>query len=382
MTRIASFEIHAVDLPFRQAFKHSAAERSHSNSVFVRCTTDSGTIGYGECLPREYVTGESRSGAVAMLRDEILPRLVGRRFASLQEVEGFLDDCDGETPGWVPASRPQTAAWSAVDLALLDTFGREFGEAVLARADKGFPDRLRYSEVLSAEQGFRLVKSCLKMRLYALGSIKMKVGRGTSERALATATMILGKGSLRVDANMAWSADEAAEEMRRMARHGIQFFEQPIDAADLDGLSRLVAETGLEVMADESLTHARSLHRLLEHNACTAVNVRISKCGGLRAARKRCEEALASGLKVQIGCQVGESSLLSAAQLVLAAAVQEVTFLEGCFGRHLLREDPAAPVLQFGYGGRPPRRPSGHGLGVVLDENLLRRFSTAQAVVA
>ncbi len=97
MTRIASFEIHAVDLPFRQAFKHSAAERSHSNSVFVRCTTDSGTIGYGECLPREYVTGESRSGAVAMLRDEILPRLVGRRFASLQEVEGFLDDCDGGT---------------------------------------------------------------------------------------------------------------------------------------------------------------------------------------------------------------------------------------------------------------------------------------------
>jgi len=143
MTRIASFEIDAIDLPFRQAFKHSAAERSSSNSLFLRCRTDSGTIGYGECLPREYVTGESRAGALVMLRDEILPHLVGRSFSSLEDVERFLGQCDGTTPGWVPASRPQTAAWSAVDLALLDTFGREFGQAVLARAEQVFPQGLR-----------------------------------------------------------------------------------------------------------------------------------------------------------------------------------------------------------------------------------------------
>ena len=119
-------------------------------------------------------------------------------------------------------------------------------------------------------------------------------------------------------------------------------------------------------MADESLTDARSMRRLLERKACTAVNVRISKCGGIIAARNRCEEALASGLKVQIGCQVGESSLLSAAQLALTVAVQDVTFIEGCFGCHLLREDPASPVLQFGYAGRPPKRPQGSGLGVAL----------------
>ena len=381
MARIASFELLAVDLPFRKPFKHSAAERSSSSSLFLRCATDSGTEGYGECLPREYVSGESRDGALAMLRDEILPHLVGWSFGSLKEVETFLRECDGKTPGWVEAARPQTAAWSAVDLGLLDTFGREFGRTVLASRETAFPPGLRYSGVLSADRGFKLIKSCAKMRLFGLRSIKMKVERDTPDEAFRTASRILGMGVLRVDANMAWSADEAGEAMRKIAKHGIRSFEQPIDAADLDGLSRLVEETGFDVMADESLTDGESMRRLLERKACTAINARISKCGGMIAARTRCEEALAAGLKVQIGCQVGESSLLSSAHLALTAAVGEVAFAEGCFGHYLLREDPASPVLQFGYGGRPPRRPGGPGLGVVIDRSLLGRFASATATI-
>ena len=115
---------------------------------------------------------------------------------------------------------------------------------------------------------------------------------------------------------------------------------------------------------------------LIERRACTAVNARISKCGGLVATLARCREARAAGLDVQIGCQVGESSLLSSAHLLLSQAVGRVRWAEGCFGLHLLREDPAAPRLQFGYGGRPPRRPPGPGLGVTLDEKILGRHAT------
>lgn len=378
MARIASFELLAVDLPFRKAFKHSAAERFSSSSVFVRCFTDSGAVGYGECLPREYVTGERADGAFALLRDEILPRLIGRSFGSIKEVKAFLTECDGKTPGWVATATPQTAAWSLVDLALLDTFGREFGQAVLDLKTT-FPPGLRYSGVLSSAGGWSLLKSCFKMRLFGLRSIKMKVDRSTPDKALRIASRIVGRGTLRVDANMAWSLDEALERMKQISQYGIRFFEQPLDPADLDGLARLVDETGLEVMADESLTDGESMCRLLERRACTAVNVRISKCGGVIAALNRCREALAAGLKVQIGCQVGESSLLSAAHLALTAAVQNVTFVEGCFGRYLLHEDPASPMMQFGYGGRPPQRSRESGLGIALDWDMLQRFSTAGA---
>jgi hypothetical protein len=58
-----------------------------------------------------------------------------------------------------------------------------------------------------------------------------------------------------------------------------------------------------------------------------------------------------------------------------------VRYAEGCFGRHLLREDPVSPLVQFGYGGRPPRPPVGAGLGVQVDRAMLERWALDQAAV-
>jgi muconate cycloisomerase len=375
---IAGIELLAVDLPLRKPFSHAAARRTHSNSVFVRCVTDTGATGFGECLPRKYVTGETRDGAFALLRESIAPRLLGLSFASLGEVEAFLSRCDGlAPPDWVPPSIAQGAAWCAVDLALLDAFGRAFGSRPLAERAGELPPGLRYSGVLSAERGFELARGALEQRLFGLREIKLKLSRASSEAQVRRVRRLCGpRVELRADVNMDWTLPEALARMPELARLGIRSFEQPLPADDLDGLARLGAETGLGVMADESLTTRASLAGLIARSACTAVNVRISKCGGLVAALARSDEALAAGLEVQLGCQVGESSLLSSAQLLLAAAVGRVRHAEGCFGRRLLRADPASPVLQFGFGGRPPARPAGPGLGVTIDAQRLEPFVT------
>jgi L-alanine-DL-glutamate epimerase-like enolase superfamily enzyme len=135
-------------------------------------------------------------------------------------------------------------------------------------------------------------------------------------------------------------------------------------------------------MVDESLSDAQSLETLIDKGACTAVNARISKCGGLMAAYNRCLRALEAGLTVQVGAQVGETSLLSAAQLMLITAVGRVRYGEGCFGLHLLKEDPFSPLVQFGFGGRPPSLPEGPGLGVVPDPGILNRWCVRKQHVA
>ncbi|MCP3902394.1 MAG: hypothetical protein GY715_02065 [Planctomycetes bacterium] len=378
---IARFELFAVDLPFRNPFKHAAAERTTSSSVFLKCVTESGATGWGECLPRDYVTGETRDGAFTMLEQRILPGLLGRSFASFDDVRGFLEQCDGEAPtDLVDAGTPQTAAWCAVDLALLDAFGRAFSTPIrLGAADA---PRVRYSVVTSADHGFKFLKTLLKIRVFGVRQVKLKVEHDGSVAEARTARRWLGRRcSIRADANMAWTADEALDAMAKLAEVGIRSFEQPIPADDLDGLARLVRESGLGVMADESLSDRASLAELIERRACTAVNVRISKCGGIIAALNRCREALDAGLTVQVGCQVGESSLLSAAHLALVAAVGDVTFAEGCFGHLLLREDPVEPVLQFGYGGRPPARPGGPGFGVSVNEEALGPSTSRRASI-
>src|SRR5215218_2970132 len=392
MPTVTELQLFAVDLPFKTVVRHAAAARTTSESLFLRMTLDSGVEGWGEALPRAYVSGESRQDAFALLRDQVLPALVGQRFQSLPEVVSFLEKCDGKAPSeWVPPDVPQTSAWCCVDLALLDAFGRASGEP--ARPAAGVPapspaalGRYRYSGVVSAGRGWSYAGSLLKIRAFGFRQVKLKLERDGTLQAARTARRLLGRRvDLRADANMAWDVEQALEVIGQLRAVGIRSFEQPIAASDLAGLARLVAESSANIMVDEGLTDRDSLRRFIAHRACTAVNVRISKCGGLVAAGARCREALAAGLVLQVGCQVGESSLLSAAHLRLLSSLAPLTpgvrYAEGCFGRHLLREDPAAPLVQFRFGGRPPPHPPGGGLGVRVDLAALQRHVVDQATV-
>jgi muconate cycloisomerase len=393
MPQVTDLRLFAVDLPFKVAFRHAAAVRTSSESLFLRARLDNGAEGWGESLPRAYVSGESREQTFSLLRDTILPALVGHSFRSLPEAVSFLEKCDGKAPPeWVRPEIPQTSAWCSVDLALLDAFGKATGEpAGPALADGQVPsteglERYRYSGVVSAGHGWPYAKSLLKLRAFGFRQVKLKLEREGAVRAARTARRLLGRRvDLRVDANMAWDVEQALEVIGQLQAVGIGSFEQPIASSDLAGLARLVAESGAGIMVDEGLTDRDSLQRFIVHRACTGVNVRISKCGGLIAAHARCREAIAAGLLLQVGCQVGESSLLSAAHLRLLSALAPlrpgVQYAEGCFGKHLLREDPATPLVQFRFGGRPPPHPAGGGLGVQVDPAALQRYVVDQATV-
>jgi muconate cycloisomerase len=383
MARIGAFELFAVDLPFRRPFEHAAASRVASDSIFLKCITESGAVGFGESLPRDYVTGETREQAFLLLKEKVLPHLVGMAFESVAEVRSFLQQCDGKAPPeWVPPHTPQTAAWAAVDLGLLDAVGREFNEPIRFGGQGRVDPVFRYSAVLSAGRGLPFLTSLLRIRLFGFRNAKLKVAGEGALPSARLARLVLGRSlDLRVDANMAWDAAQAASIMRSLSRYGIHLFEQPVRADDIEGLARLVRDTGLGVMVDEGVTDRDSLERLIARRACTAVNIRISKCGGLVASFNRCLRARAADLTLQVGCQVGESSLLSAAQVILLSSLQGVKYGEGCFGRHLLREDPVVPLMQFGYGGRPPALPKGPGLGVEVDERVLSRFSVRRETV-
>src|SRR4029450_13008094 len=166
MPTVTELRLFAVDLPFKTAFRHAAAVRTTSESLFLRVGLDSGVDGWGEALPRGYVSGESRQDAFALLRDQLLPALVGRRFQSLPEVVSFLEKCDGKAPSeWVRPEIPQTSAWCSVDLALLDAFGRAFGEpaSLGGQPSGGALERYRYSGVVSAGRGWPYAKLLLKM---------------------------------------------------------------------------------------------------------------------------------------------------------------------------------------------------------------------------
>ena len=110
--------IHAASLliPFHAAFKHGSAERSVTQALWIEAHARSGLIGFGEGCPREYVSAESVATARAFVE-------IHRRdwLANIKGVQDLID--------WVRVNRiaidANPAAWTAVELALLDLLGKE-----------------------------------------------------------------------------------------------------------------------------------------------------------------------------------------------------------------------------------------------------------------
>jgi muconate cycloisomerase len=232
MARITSFHLYSVDLPFRRPFKHAAYERYASDSIFLKCVTDAGHAGFGESLPREYVTGESRDSAYEMLRDRILPPMVGKSFDSYEEVKAFLCECDGKAPSdWAAPDEHQTSAWCAVDLSLLDAFGHAFKQPVFDGSSKADISGLRYSAVISSDRGMKLLKNVLKILLFGMDRVKLKVD-GKADGDMYPIKILRGipgrNMDIRVDANMAWTREQAVARMGEFAKYGVRFFEQPV----------------------------------------------------------------------------------------------------------------------------------------------------------
>jgi L-Ala-D/L-Glu epimerase len=381
--RIEALTIYQLRIPFHQAFKHALHSREESDAVIVKITDGDGRVGFGESLPRSYVTGETMKAMIARLRDDLAPKLLAETFAPGWETFEYMNSA---LPDWTRSDNKKksvvawNAAFCAVELALLDWSLRRDGCAL---ADFLPPVRYEvvYSGVISADTPKDAAALAKRMARLGIRQIKVKVGTDGDVARLEAVRKAAGDDAeLRADANGAWSVDEAIEQLRRLAKFRLRAIEQPVRADDLIGMKRVRAECGVPVMADESLVTAEQAGRLIELGACDLFNIRISKCGGITGSLAIAKLANDAGIQIQIGAQVGETGILSAAGRTLAAHVPALAFAEGSFGNWLLAEDITFENVAFGYGGRAPLLKS-RGLSVTVKQEALERFATKKIEV-
>src|SRR5262249_22502753 len=133
------------------------------------------------------------------------------------------------------------AARCAVELALLDAYGRHFGEPLARVTQLLAPDHyqprpwVRYSGAITSPRGAKATVAALSLWVYGFRQVKVKVGipgRDDGER-LRTIRKALGRRiDLRVDANEAWPAAEAADRIRALEPFAVSAVEQPVPHAD------------------------------------------------------------------------------------------------------------------------------------------------------
>lgn len=380
--KISTIDVKVVRLPFRFAFKHSLASRDQSLNVIVAVTVSAEgreVTGYGESIPRDYVTGETVDSAVDAIRTRYAPRFINRHFQSLEQAADALQEAFKELD---LDKKMMGASWCAFELAVLDACARHAGKSLTQwfGRDPG-REAVRYGAVVpfGGSKVFSLVLWFYK--LFGFQTIKIKVGKdidGDLSR-LAQARKIVGPDViLRVDANCAWTADEALSAAEKFRKYGVASYEQPTAADDLEGLARVTRSIPEPVLADESLCSVEQARLLAKEKIVSAFNIRISKVGGLFAAREISQIAREHQLRRHMGAQVGESGILSAAGRVFAFSEETFDNYEGSNNFFLLKEDLTRENLNVGLKGFAQLL-NGPGLGVnVLPQRLHALEETCQ----
>lgn len=336
-----------LDIPFRQTFSHATATRSCTESLLVKAITSQEVIGIGEGCPRSYVTGETLATATSFFNRH---RPVWEKFTGLQDLST-----------WMTANSRQIdenpAAWCAVELALLDVWGKESGQSVEALLGlSALTGSFQYSAVLGTDSLSAFHKQAVQFSALGFSDFKVKVSDRLNDdqcKVEILKDLKIENLRIRLDANNLWKHPDEAVEYLNALHYPIWAVEEPLQVNDYEGCRAITRQIGIQIILDESFLREEQFQSVQADPRAWIINIRISKMGGLQRALAVAEQARSANIPIIIGAQVGETSILTRAALTVANQYRDVLIAqEGAFGTYLLEQDIIDPPLRFGQGGR------------------------------
>ena len=361
---IKTIEPIAVSLPMLKPVIMAGEEVRRADNVLVRIEADNGLVGWGEAASAPVMTGDTLESIVSAVH-YLEPAL---RKHEPADIAGALTAMDGRMYG-------NHGAKAAIEIALLDLAGRAAGKPVHALLGEKKRSRLPLLAVVGGGDLEGDLRDAEKKKAAGFTAYKIKVGIDSAENDAARTRAIcwlLGGGLLiSSDANQGFSTEQAVAYVRAVKGCGLDFFEQPVEAADLDGMAAVAAvDAGIAIGADEGIHSLADIARHHERKAARGVSLKAIKLGGVRAVVEAGRLSDHLGMNVNISCKTGESSVACAAALHVASVIPNIAW-----GLTLTHSGLAEDVT-----AQPIRTDKGHadsidrpGLGIEVDEDRVRR---------
>ena len=341
-------------------------------ATLVEITTDDGLTGVGEAIVRK-----APQVARTVVEQLLTPVLLGR---DPHDVEGLWDEMFQQLRGWGHWRGFVFEAMSGVDTALWDILGKAAGLPVYKVLGGAGRSRVPCyaSSVYFAEIG-QMVAQAKEQAAAGHRAIKVKIGRnpamGGRRTDVASVKAIrdaLGESvDIMLDVNSAYDAGTAIGVCRQLEAEDITWIEEPVPPDDYEGYRRVREGQGIPVAAGESEFGVFGFRELIASGAIDILQPDVARVGGFTGARRVGALAHAHNLRYapHTGFSAGVSHL---AALHVAASVPNLMTYEYFFAPNPLRDlfTDRFPVPQDGF----ITVPSGPGLGLKLDEGLLRKF--------
>jgi L-Ala-D/L-Glu epimerase len=290
------------DLPLRHVFTISRGSVSVQETLIVQLESD-GKYGYGEATTNTFY------GAT-----------IDNMSATIESVRAVVEDSSIADPlpliarlaHSIPREKYANFALNALDLAIHDLWGKLQGAPVYKLWGLS-TDRIPDSDyTLGIDTPEKMIAKMKEMPGWPVYKIKL----GTPDDLTIVRELRKHSDALfRVDANCGWTAEQTVEFAPVLKELGVEFIEQPLPPEDAEGAKRAFEGSTLPLIADENCITESDVDRCA--GRFHGINIKLTKCGGLAAARRMVTRARELGLQVMAGCMTESTVGISAiAQLL------------------------------------------------------------------
>jgi muconate cycloisomerase len=363
--KIKRVEPIAVSFPMKKPVFMAGVEIRQADNILVRVEADNAVVGWGEAASAPTMTGETVESMMAAVA-----------YLAAAVEERPAEDIAGTVAAMATRMYANQAAKAAIEMALHDLVGRATGRPAHALLGGKQRSRMAILGVISTGELASDLREAEHKKADGYSAFKIKVGIDKplidGERTRRVCEILGREALISSDANQGWSADEAVQYVRAVADAGLDFFEQPVHADDIDGMAAVaVAAADIAIGADESIHSLADICRHHERGAARGVSLKTIKLGGMRAVMEAGRLCDRLGLNVNVSAKTGESSIACAAATHIAAALPQIAWGLTLSNEGLSDDATARPIrIEHGHvevSDRP-------GLGIDVDEDRVRRY--------
>jgi L-alanine-DL-glutamate epimerase-like enolase superfamily enzyme len=328
-----------VEARLRAPLVSSTGATSSRPLILASLTGEDGVAGHGEAAPLSGYHGASI--------DEV--------HAGLEACRPALDRSDGQDRVRLLAECAERTvlpqALAAIDLALWDLAGRRAGRPLWDLLGADDAGEVELNATIGAEDRAGAAREAAAARAKGFRALKVKVGVGDDAGRLAAVRAAAGREmTIRIDANGAWSAQEAVAALRALEPVGIECCEEPVHG--IGAIQRVAGATAIPIALDETAPDGDAL----DHKICDVVCLKIARAG-ITGLLRGASRARAAGYELYISSSLDGPLGIAAALHAAAVVAPERPCGLATLSMFDAREDPMPP-----YEGRL-RPPTGPGLG-------------------
>ena len=368
---ITCAQLYPLEVPMGKPIKMAGEVIRHAHTLLLRLIDDEGREGWGEASAAPLMTGETLGSLVAST-EYLAAKLVGVNVAAPAAI-GVLHE---------RVLYGNASAKSCHETALMDLLAQRAGlplyRLLAGNALPAGPGRLEMLHMLASGELEAEMAEALALRQEGYRQWKIKVGASDTAndirrvRALCTA---LAGDIVSADANQVLTGDAAAAIAQAGMASGLSFLEQPFRTDRMDDMTKLHADSGMDLCADESIQDIDDIAAHDEARAAQGVSLKLIKLGGTQALVAAGRLCLARGLRINLACKVAETTISAAATAHAGFALGDVAWGFSMSNRYLAKDVCAQPLVPQ-HGVVTTSQVERPGLGFAPDAVSLREFAS------